>query len=33
MLLCVLTMMLSCGVFAYSVNEVGSIFNEFGKND
>ena len=30
-LLCCLTMMFCCGVFAYSVNEVGLIFNEFGK--
>lgn len=30
-LLCCLTMMFCCGVFAYSVNEVGVIFNDFGR--
>ncbi|EWS74975.1 cation channel family protein (macronuclear) [Tetrahymena thermophila SB210] len=28
-ILCVITMMIACGVFGYSLNEVGSIFNNF----
>ncbi|KAL4480342.1 hypothetical protein ABPG74_020858 [Tetrahymena malaccensis] len=28
-ILCVVTMMIACGVFGYSLNEVGSIFNNF----
>lgn len=29
MILCVITMMLACGVFGYSLNEVGLIFSNF----
>jgi Ion channel len=31
--LCVVTMMLACGVFGYSLNEVGSIFSSFFRLD
>lgn len=29
MILCVITMMIACGVFGYSLNEVGAIFSSF----
>lgn len=29
MVVCVITMMLACGVFGYSLNEIGAIFSNF----
>lgn len=33
MVICVITMMLACGVFGYSLNEIGAIFGNFFKVD
>lgn len=29
MMVCVITMMIACGVFGYSLNEIGAIFSNF----
>ncbi len=31
MILCTFTMFIACGVFAYAVNQIGEIFQEFSK--
>ena len=31
MTLCIIQMMVCCGVYAYSLNEIGSIFQDFGR--
>ncbi|EGR30305.1 cation channel family protein, putative [Ichthyophthirius multifiliis] len=32
-ILCIITMLISCGVFAYAVNQIGSIFELLGRQD